>query len=131
MDCIFCKIVAGDIPSKKIYEDDVSFAFLDLSPWQVGHALVVPKEHSVDAMESPEILAALAPAVVEVSRMAKERLGAAAINLLSNAGEIAGQSVFHTHVHIIPRYEDSPGLDAMKGVVSEGLDVTHSRYLGN
>lgn len=131
MDCIFCKIVSGEIPSRKIYEDDAAFVFLDASPWQVGHALVVPKEHSADALEHPEILTRIAPAVAEVGRLAKERLGASAVNLLSNVGADAGQEVFHTHIHIIPRYESSPGLPSIKGVVSEEPDRTLERYMGN
>lgn len=126
-NCIFCKIIAGDIPSRKVYEDDTAFAFLDLSPWQVGHTLVIPKEHSVDALEHDGVLPSIASAVAAVGALLKEKLGASAVNILSNAGADAGQEVFHTHVHLIPRYADSPGLAAIKGAVDEDLDVTLNR----
>lgn len=128
-NCIFCKIVAGEIPSRKVYEDDVAYAFLDLSPWQTGHTLVIPKAHSSDALEADDILATIAPAVVHVGRLVKARLNASAVNLLSNAGADSGQEVFHTHVHVIPRYEDAPGLGSIKGKVTEDPDETLRRLV--
>jgi histidine triad (HIT) family protein len=127
MDCLFCRIVAGEIPSKKVYEDERAYAFLDLSPWQTGHTLVVPKRHTDDALEDEASLEEVAHAVVAVGRLLKQRLGASAVNLLSNAGPDAGQEVFHTHVHVIPRYSDDPGISSMKGQVSEDLDRTLER----
>ncbi|HCA88037.1 MAG TPA: HIT family protein [Streptomyces sp.] len=127
MDCLFCRIVAGEIPSMKVYEDEFAFAFLDISPWQTGHALVVPKRHSTDALEDEAALGEVAHAVVTVANLLKERLGASAVNLLSNAGSDAGQEVFHTHVHVIPRYPDNPGIGNVKSVVSEDIEVTFAR----
>lgn len=124
-DCLFCKILAGDIPAKKVYEDDVAFAFLDISPWQEGHTLVVPKRHSTDVLEDDDVLAEIGPAVARVGRLLKEKLGAAACNVLANAGAVSGQEVFHTHVHVIPRYADSPGIGNMRGEVTAGLDEVH------
>ena len=127
MDCLFCSIVAGEIPSKKIYEDDVAYAFLDISPWQVGHTLVIPKAHSVDVLEDDEVLATIAPAVARVGRLLKERLGADACNIVSNAGAVAGQEVFHAHVHVLPRYASSPGIANLKTPVTEEAETTWNR----
>nr|WP_269451922.1 HIT domain-containing protein [Tessaracoccus coleopterorum] len=66
MDCLFCAIAAGDIPSHRVYEDDVAYAFLDISPWQVGHTLVIPRRHSVDVLEDDAVLAEIAPSVARV-----------------------------------------------------------------
>ncbi|MDF1488004.1 HIT family protein [Tessaracoccus caeni] len=110
MDCLFCAIVDGTIPSRRVYEDDVAYAFLDISPWQRGHTLVVPKRHSVDVLEDDLVLAEIAPAVARVGRLLKEKLGAAACNVLSSAGAVSGQEIFHSHVHVVPRYADAPGL---------------------
>ena len=127
MDCLFCSIVAGEIPSKKIYEDDVAYAFLDISPWQVGHTLVIPKAHSVDVLEDDEVLATIAPAVARVGRLLKERLGADACNVMSNAGAVSGQEVFHSHVHVLPRYASSPGNPNLKTRVDEDVETTWKR----
>ncbi|HJE51077.1 MAG TPA: HIT family protein [Tessaracoccus flavescens] len=129
MECLFCSIVAGDIPSKKVYEDDVAYAFLDISPWQVGHTLVVPKRHSTDVLDDDEVLAEIAPAVARVGRLLKEKLGADACNVMSNAGAASGQEVFHTHVHLIPRWADNPGISNMRTPVEQDLDSVHSRLV--
>lgn len=122
MDCLFCAIVAGEIPSKRIYEDDVAYAFLDIGPWQVGHTLVIPKRHVVDVLSDDEALAEIGPAVARVGRHLKERLGADACTVVSNAGAVAGQEVFHAHVHVIPRYADNPGVTNMRSEVTRDLD---------
>lgn len=119
MDCLFCKIIAGEIPSTRIHEDEHAVAFLDIAPWQEGHSLVVPKRHSTDVLEDDRVLEEIAPAVATVGRMLKERLGATAVNVVSNAGADAGQEVFHTHVHVVPRYADKPGLRSL----FEGTEV--------
>ncbi|MBB1509011.1 HIT family protein [Tessaracoccus sp. MC1756] len=126
MDCLFCKIINGDIPSKKIYEDDVAFAFLDISPWQKGHSLVVPKRHTVDILEDDDVLAEIGHAVARVGRLLKEGLGADGFNVLANVGGVSGQEVFHTHVHVIPRYADNPGITNMRGVIDVDLDDVHA-----
>lgn len=125
MDCLFCKIIAGEIPSKKVYEDDVAFAFLDISPWQKGHTLVVPKRHTPDVLADDDVLAEVGHAVARVGRLLKERLGADACNVVSNAGGVSGQEVFHTHVHVIPRYADNPGIGNMRAEVTADLDEVH------
>jgi histidine triad (HIT) family protein len=109
-DCLFCGIVEGRIPSRRIYEDEHAVAFLDITPWHRGHSLVVPRRHVPDLLTGEPALAEIAPAVDTVSRLLVERLGADGLNLLSSAGPVAGQEVFHLHVHLIPRYADRPGL---------------------
>ncbi len=109
-DCIFCKIVAGDIPSRGIYSDDHAYAFLDVGPWHRGHCLVVPRRHVPDLIAGDSALTEIAPAVETVARLLVERLGADGVNVLSSSGAVAGQEVFHLHVHVVPRYADEPGL---------------------
>jgi histidine triad (HIT) family protein len=109
-DCLFCGIVEGRIPSRRVYEDEHAVAFLDITPWHRGHSLVVPRRHVADLLTGEPALAEIAPAVDTVSRLLVDRLGADGLNLLSSAGSVAGQEVFHLHVHLIPRYADRPGL---------------------
>ena len=107
MDCLFCKIVAGDIPSTKVYEDACAFAFLDITPVNPGHILLVPKEHSENLYEMPdELLAAMAPVVKKLAIAVKDATGAQGINLGMNNDPAAGQVIFHAHIHIIPRFKN-------------------------
>ncbi len=107
--CLFCKIVAGELPSTRVDEDERTVAFLDIAPATRGHALVVPRAHARDLLEiAPEDLEACAVAAQRVARRMGERLGAAGVNLLNSCGEAAWQTVFHFHVHVIPRYADDP-----------------------
>lgn len=129
-DCLFCRIVEGEIPSKRIYEDETAVAFLDINPWQQGHALVNPRRHVKDVLEDPAALAEIAPAIGTVGDLLKERLGATACNILSNAGADSGQEVFHLHVHVLPRYADNPGISNMRGPVTTDLDQVHARLVG-
>jgi len=108
-NCLFCKIVAGEIPSVQIAEDERTLAFMDISPATRGHALVIPKAHAQDLLEiSPADLAACAQTAQRVARRAKEVLGADGVNLLNSCGADAWQTVFHFHVHVIPRYAGDP-----------------------
>jgi histidine triad (HIT) family protein len=108
-DCIFCKIVAGELPATVIAEDDHTVAFMDISPATRGHALVVPREHAEDLLNiEAEELAHVMHAAQKVAGRAKEVLGADGINLLNSCGETAWQTVFHFHIHVIPRYADDP-----------------------
>lgn len=105
-DCIFCKIANGEIPSSTIYEDDMFRVILDLSPATKGHALIIPKNHMANIFEMDESTAG--KAFVLASRIAKamkEALHCDGLNIVQNNGEIAGQTVFHFHMNIIPRYE--------------------------
>jgi histidine triad (HIT) family protein len=108
-ECIFCKIVAGEIPAEKIYEDDRTIAFMDVNPGTRGHTLVVPKKHAKDLLEiDPDELAAVTRSAQTVSRRAMERLEADGVNLLNCCGSEAWQTVFHFHLHVVPRYVDDP-----------------------
>ncbi len=106
-DCIFCKIANGEIPSRTIHEDDFCRVILDLGPAARGHALVLPKEHYANIYELPEDKTAQAFVVARkmASRMT-EKLGCDGFNIVQNNGETAGQTVFHFHIHLIPRYKD-------------------------
>ncbi len=108
-DCIFCKIVAGDLPAERVSEDEHTIAFMDTSPWTRGHALVIPREHARDLREmGEEDLAACAAMAQRVAGMAFDRLGADGVNVLNSCGAAAWQTVFHFHLHVIPRYEGDP-----------------------
>jgi histidine triad (HIT) family protein len=108
-DCLFCKIVAGEVPSTKVDEGERTVSFMDINPATRGHLLVVPREHSRDLLEiDDEDLAACAVAAGRMAARVKERLGADGVNLLNACGSAAWQTVFHFHVHVIPRYEDDP-----------------------
>jgi histidine triad (HIT) family protein len=108
-DCIFCKIVAGDLPARIVDEDERTIAFMDIAPATRGHALVIPRAHSTDILSvAPEDLSAVALASQRLAARAKERLGADGVNLLNSCGRAAWQTVFHFHVHVIPRYDGDP-----------------------
>jgi histidine triad (HIT) family protein len=108
-DCIFCSIVAGDAPATKIGEDDHTIAFMDIHPWTRGHSLVIPKRHVPSLLEiDDDELAHVASAAKRLAQRMNERLGCDGINLLNSCGAAAWQTVFHFHVHVIPRYDDDP-----------------------
>jgi histidine triad (HIT) family protein len=108
-DCIFCKIVAGELPARIVDEDERTIAFMDIAPATRGHALVVPRVHAEDLLSvSQEDLEATARAAQRLAGRAKERLGADGVNLLNSCGAAAWQTVFHFHIHVIPRYLDDP-----------------------
>lgn len=103
-DCLFCKIIRGEIPSAKIYEDEHSFAFLDINPVNPGHTLLVPKRHFTNLYEtSDEILKELAPTIKKLAIAVKKAVSADGINIGMNNDSAAGQLIFHAHFHIIPR----------------------------
>jgi histidine triad (HIT) family protein len=105
MDCIFCKIASKEIPADVIYENEDVLAFLDIRPISKGHSLLIPKKHSADMLSAEaEDLSALINNVKEVAAGIIRATGAAGFNLGVNTGEAAGQVVFHTHFHIIPRF---------------------------
>ena len=108
-ECIFCKIVSGELPSTVIREDQRTVAFMDINPATRGHALVVPRRHARDLLEiEREDLDATMAAAQEVAQRAVDRLNAAGVNLINSCGEAAWQTVFHFHIHVIPRYEGDP-----------------------
>ena len=106
-DCIFCKIANGEIPSKALFEDEMFKVILDLGPATKGHALVLPKNHYENLFELPEETAADAMKLAKkMATKMKENLQADGFNLVQNNGEVAGQTVQHFHVHLIPRYKE-------------------------
>jgi histidine triad (HIT) family protein len=108
-DCLFCKIVAGEIPAQIIDGDERTVAFMDINPATRGHALVVPRRHALDLLEiEPSDLEAVALAAQRVAARMPGRLGADGVNLLNSCGRAAWQTVFHFHIHVIPRYQGDP-----------------------
>ncbi|MEK7066253.1 MAG: HIT family protein [Patescibacteria group bacterium] len=104
-DCLFCKIVAGKIPAEKVYEDKDVLAFLDISPVNPGHTLVLPKEHFETYLDTPDdLLADLSKKIKKIAHGVKEATEAEGINIMVNAHKAAGQVIPHLHTHIIPRY---------------------------
>ena len=106
--CIFCEIIAGNIPGKKVYEDDEVLAILDISQTTKGHTLVMPKKHYENFLEMPaDEFGRLMEKVQHVAKKTVRNLEANGCNVLINTNAVAGQSVMHTHVHIIPRYDEN------------------------
>lgn len=113
-DCIFCKIIAGEIPSNTIYEDDAFKVILDLAPAAKGHALILPKEHYADIYEIDEETAGRAMKLAKkLAIHMTDVLGCDGFNILQNNHEVAGQTVFHFHMHLIPRYKDAKNNDIL------------------
>lgn len=105
--CIFCKIAGGEIPSATIYEDENVRVILDIAPAAKGHAILLPKYHAANIFELPEEIAARIFAVVpKVARAIRDELGCDGMNIVQNNGEAAGQTVFHLHIHFLPRWKD-------------------------
>ena len=108
-DCIFCRIVAGELPAVRVDEDERTIAFMDIAPATRGHALVIPRAHARDLQDLPaEDLVACALSAQRLARRALERLGADGVNLLNSCRPAAWQTVFHFHLHVIPRYLGDP-----------------------
>jgi histidine triad (HIT) family protein len=108
-DCIFCKIVAGALPSETVQEDEHTIAVMDINPWTRGHALVIPRNHSRNIYEVGEDdLRHSAAAAKRLSLRMRERLGCDGVNVLNASEPAAWQTVFHFHLHVIPRYDDDP-----------------------
>ncbi|MFC5464721.1 HIT family protein [Lederbergia graminis] len=112
-NCIFCKIINGELPSAKVFENDDVVAFLDISQITKGHTLVIPKVHNENIFDlQPEIAAKLFEVVPTIANALKAAYNPKGINLLNNNGSFAGQEVFHYHMHIIPRYDENDGFGA-------------------
>lgn len=110
-DCIFCQIVSGQIPSSKVYEDEEVLAFLDITQVTKGHTLVIPKKHYRNMLEmDAEAASSLFARVPKIAKQLQEKLGASGVNIINNNEEAAGQTVFHTHVHLLPRFDATDGL---------------------
>lgn len=105
-DCLFCRIVAGDVPAQRVYEDERTVAFMDINPTSRGHVLVVPRAHAADLLDIDDgDLAACASTARQIAGWQHSRLKADGVNLLQSTGRAASQMVFHFHLHVIPRYE--------------------------
>ncbi len=105
-NCIFCKIITGEIPASKIYEDNDFFVMLDINPVNRGHSLVIPKTHFANIFDAPEeITAKIGPMIKKMAQAIKTGVNADGLNVVINNDQAAGQVVFHAHVHLIPRFE--------------------------
>src|SRR6478672_677202 len=113
-DCLFCRIVRGDIPARIVREDERTVAFMDINPATRGHCLVIPRAHAADVTEiDADDLAACALAAQDLAGRALDRLGADGVNLMNSCRSAAWQTVFHFHVHVIPRYAGDPTRDRL------------------
>lgn len=120
-ECIFCKIIKGEIPSFTVYEDETFKVILDRFPSALGHVLIIPKAHYKDMFElSQEVASKIYPLAQKIASRVKEVMGAEGINILQNNGEVAGQSVYHFHLHIVPRKSED-GITLNK---SSNMDTT-------
>lgn len=114
-DCIFCKIIARELPALVLDEDADTLSFMDINPGTRGHALVIPRNHSQDLLAiSPADLQATILSAQRLAARMKERLQCDGVNLLNCCGAAAWQTVFHTHIHVIPRYKDDPARDPLR-----------------
>ena len=121
-DCIFCKIISGEIPSARVYEDDHVLAFLDIGPLQPGHTLVIPKDHHPQLADMPpETMAEFGRVLPRIAKAVAAATGADGYNILQSNGEVAGQEVFHVHFHVVPRSrQDGLGFRWRSGQYGEG-----------
>ena len=132
-NCIFCKIIAGEIPSTAVYEDDDCKAILDVNPAARGHVIIIPKKHAANIFEiEDEDAAKLFPVAKRIATALKKTYDCDGVNILQNNGEAAGQTVFHLHVHVVPRFHDddvkmtwkpgeTPDLDAVANEIRKNL----------
>ncbi len=132
-NCVFCKIIAGEIPSTAVYEDDDFKAILDVNPAARGHVIIIPKKHAANIYElEDEDAAKVFPIAKKIAAALQKTYGCDGVNVLQNNGEAAGQTVFHLHVHVIPRYYDddikikwkpgeTPDLDAVAKEIGKNL----------
>ena len=123
-NCIFCKIANGEIPSSTVYEDDDFRVILDLGPASKGHALILPKQHYKDICEADmAVTGKILPLAAKIGSAMKKGLGASGFNVVQNNGTSAGQTVFHLHVHVIPRYENGPVMVAWNPGKAESREL--------
>ena len=113
MDCIFCKIIKGDIPCMKLFEDDKVLAFLDVNPDSDGHTLIIPKEHYMDIFDIPtDVLSHIYSVSKDIMKLLEDKLGCNGFSLLQNNGSV--QEVKHYHLHIKPYYDDKKSIEIIK-----------------
>lgn len=122
MDCVFCKVVKGDISCSRFYEDENFVAILDIRPVNLGHALLIPKKHFVNILDTPEDISEKIYAVLKkITRSMQQAYGCDGFNIIQNINEAGGQEVFHSHIHIIPRYKE----DGIR------FGIKHKNYASN
>ncbi len=120
-NCIFCKITTNEIPAHKVYEDEFTLAFLDIQPSHPGHTLVIPKEHFENIYVTPaETYARMSLTAQKIAVTLKQSLECDGINLIMNNDEGAGQVIFHSHIHVIPRYKDDGFTHFPQGEYKQG-----------
>ncbi len=130
-NCIFCKLANGDIPTNSIYEDDDFNVILDASPASKGHALILPKQHYANVYEiDDEVLAKAAKLAKKIIVHEKEILGCDGYNIVQNNGEVAGQTVFHFHMHLIPRYKSDDNENVIEWKHKEFTDEQMKQICG-
>ncbi|SDW53621.1 histidine triad (HIT) family protein [Lachnospiraceae bacterium KHCPX20] len=130
-NCIFCKLANGDIPTNSIYEDEDFKVILDADPVSKGHALILPKQHYANLYELGDDEAAkIMPLAKKLAKKMTDVLGADGFNILQNNGEVAGQSVFHYHLHLIPRFKDAPNNQGLLGFTHPGLSEEEIKEIG-
>lgn len=111
-DCLFCKIIDGELPSAKVYEDEHVYAFMDISQVTEGHTLVIPKKHTINIYETDEETAKnFFGSIPKVANAIKKAFNPVGLNILNNNDILAGQTVYHLHLHLIPRYDENDGFD--------------------
>lgn len=130
--CIFCAIAAGDAPARIVHSDDKAVAFLDNNPLTTGHTLVIPRRHVNDLLDASGAVAEIGAAVEATAALLVDRLGADGINAFQATGQAAGQTVFHLHVHLLPRWsgDDLLSVHSIRADVSEDPETTHGRIVG-
>ncbi|MGX7777321.1 HIT family protein [Streptococcus pluranimalium] len=111
-NCIFCQIISGAIPSSKVYEDEKVLAFLDITQTTNGHTLLIPKEHVKNVLDMTETIAQeVFSRLPKIARAVQKATGAKGMNIINNNEEVAGQTVFHAHIHLVPRFDEKDGID--------------------
>lgn len=130
--CIFCAIAAGDAPARIVYSGDAAVAFLDNNPLTNGHTLVIPRRHVTDLLDASGAVAEIGAAVEATAALLVERLGADGINAFQATGQAAGQTVFHLHVHLLPRWagDNLLSVHSIRAAVTEDSAATHRRIVG-
>lgn len=123
MECLFCNIISGEVPSSKVYEDEMVYAFLDIAPSSNGHTLIMPKKHVERFNDmSPDDAALFFKSVNKIAKAVEKGVSADGSNIGLNNGKAAGQEVPHVHIHLIPRYEGDGG-GGMKSIVHTNPDT--------
>lgn len=132
MTCIFCAIAAGEVPARQVHADDAAVAFLDINPVTTGHTLVIPRRHVDDLLDARGALAEMAPVIEATAALLAQRLGADGVNLYQASRAAAGQTVFHLHVHLLPRWQGDGlvSLHALHAREVEDAETTLRRLVG-